>query len=174
MNKIIFTIVFLFTSLSLFAQSTRYDALDDVEEVWVYPMLEIKLDLIFSKNGMDHYLQAELGYSSTEHNSRNIEKLQRLYPSYKVQLYPIVLKHASIDFKDADPIPFDKWSNWEGGKKGWPISTELKRLPLESQDQVFEQINTQEVFNIRVKIIKEGREKEYSPNLEMNISIFNY
>ena len=159
MNKIIFTIVFLFTSLSLFAQSTRYDVLKEEKEVWVYPMIEVKLDLIFSTYGVDHFIKAELNPYSSNHNKRNLEKLKLLYPDYKVQLYPVVLKNASIDFKDSEPIPFNKWPTSDSENKAWPLSTELSKLYVDNQEEVFDQINTQEVFNIKFQITKEGREK---------------
>ncbi len=167
MNKIISVITLFLISFSLYAQSTRYDVLDETREVWVYPTVEVKIDLIFSTHGVDHFIQAELSPYTSKRNTTNLEKLEILYPDYTVRLYPVVLKHGSIDFTGKDTIKFEV--------EDIQASIKLTKIPFNSKEEILDQIyNNNDLLNIKIKNIKEVQGKDYSPNLDISISTFNY
>lgn len=168
MNKIISMIALFLISFSLYAQSTRYDVLDETMEVWVYPTVEVKIDLIFSTHGVDHFLQAELSPYSSKRNTTNLAKLEQLYPDYTVRLYPVVLKHGSIDFSGQESIKFEVVDLTQA-------SIKLTKMPFDSKEEILEQIySNDDLLNIKIKNFKGVKDKIYSPNLDISISTFNY
>ena len=66
------------------------------------------------------------------------------------------------------------WSYRGRGHEGWPVSIKPLKLPYDLKEDVMDQFNGNEkLFNIKVKNLKGENNKDYSPNLDITILIFN-
>jgi len=99
-----------------------YDVVSD--EVWVYPTLSGKTELMEERGGTNHFLTVHLEIDQ-EQTKRDVAEVKEIHPTKKVKAYRMDFVSAAMTLPNIVNQPL----NYSEGMGGWWAKAEYVRIP---------------------------------------------